>query len=281
MKNAIFLTFDDKFSLYARACLNSMARNYSEHPELLVFFQGRDPEMLEYLRSFKRLTLIPRLNLEPLDSGWHLGYARSGIVYHRYCLWTELFNGYDNVLQLDVDTLVLKPLDELFAHTEFFAVPNHCHIPHVRVFSPGAINDGALLSMLKEDGLPAFDGPDDMCNAGVYLMPKHYRTPEQCELLMHITRKYNRFFLFADQSALSVWCKLNAIEYSRSYEYNFQVNHFGTMHYDLDDIAILHYSSNFKPDTMDFMLRRDITVDRRRQLAQLFFSYLDEPALRL
>lgn len=282
MKNAIFLTFDDNFALYARACLNSMTRNYPDHPELLVFYQGQDPQMLKFMGGIDRLTLLSDLNQKEISSGWNPGLGRTTrIIYDRYCLWTDFFDQYDNLLHLDVDTLILKPFDELLTRQEFVAMPDHSQVPHVRLFTPGSTQNNALLQMLKEDELPLFEGQDDMCNAGVFLLPKKYRTEDQHKLLLYLTTRYNDYLMFADQSAISLWCKWNKIDYMPAFEYNFQINHFETLNYKLDDISILHYSTKHKPDKIEFMLRKDVTSDLRRQLASLFFSYLDEEALLL
>jgi lipopolysaccharide biosynthesis glycosyltransferase len=279
MNDAIFLAFDDAYSLYARACLNSLRANYPSYPQLVVYYNGSSTEVHTFLTSFERLTIVTDHDLPLMEESFNLGEVNTKAVYFKYLCWNARFAQFRNVLYLDTDTLVLKPLTNLFETTEFYAAPNHDSLPTVRIFDPARLADSQLLSMLSQDKLPIPDSMDDMCNAGVLLIPAKYRTPDHFNHLMEITRHYNQFLQYADQSAISLWCKMNNIEFSNDFSFNFQSVHFGCddLHaYTLDDIHILHFSSRRKPNTVEFMLWQRIPLAQRKRMAQLFMEYLTD-----
>jgi lipopolysaccharide biosynthesis glycosyltransferase len=118
---------------------------------------------------------------------------------------------------------------------------------------------------------------DDMCNAGVLMLPAVVRSAEKLACLISITERYDPFVRFADQSAISLWCKKNDLQYCPDYEYNFQVHLFSCpelRNYNFEDIRVLHFSSSSKPNTVEFMLWSRIPLLRRKQLAKMFVNYL-------
>jgi lipopolysaccharide biosynthesis glycosyltransferase len=279
MNDAIFLAFDDTYSLYARACLNSLRANYPEYPHLVVYYQGSNGEVMQFLSSFERLTLVTETDLTSIEDGFNLGEVNNKAVYFKYLCWNREFAQFRNILYLDADTLVLKPLTELFETQTFYAAPNHDSLPSVRIFDPATLSDTQLVTLLSQDELTLLENMDDMCNAGVLLIPEAYRTANHFNQLLNVTRRYNRFLQYADQSAISLWCKLNKIEYSNNFSFNFQSIHFGCndlRSYSLNDIHILHFSSRRKPNTVEFMLWQRIPLAERKQMAQMFMDYLDE-----
>jgi|GEM_PF-1217750 len=253
MNHAIFLVFDDAYSRQATACLKSIEANYPGHPRILACYDGSDPAVLAFLDAVENLERVPYEQDDARLPGIHLGVVNSPKVFHRYLLWSEKFDAYDAILHLDVDTLVLKPLDALFETDEFFAVSDHSNTPAYRVFRAGLEQDQQLLAMLAEDGLPFPGGQDDMINAGVFVIPRRYRTRAQYDKLWELTRRYNSYLLFADQSAISLWCHLNGIRIATDYRFNFQAWFFYSDHFfydgffgpafSVDDIHVLHFSS--------------------------------------
>ena len=97
-------------------------------------------------------------------------------MLYKYLAWSELFEAYDNVLYLDVDTLVLRPLDDMLSTAEFLIIPDNEIRADARVFQVTEYANNHLLELLKEDGLPLFDERQDMCNAGVFVIPRDFRT---------------------------------------------------------------------------------------------------------
>ncbi len=253
MRHAIFMCFDDKFCNYARACLNSIERNYPDHPKILVDYRGAERHMLAFLQATNNLVLLDPLQ-EVSQIGFNLGPVNSPTVYIRYNLWTSHFEEYDNILHLDADTLVMKPLDELLEMEDFFITANHEPFDFVRVFPEDATEDKELHDLLRIDGLRYPGGMDDMGNAGVFLLPKKYRTPVCLDKMIYLTKRYNKWLNYADQSALSLWCMTQEIPFQKRWEYNFQMP-FLIMHdvpVSLSDACVLHYSSTYKPDTEEF-----------------------------
>ncbi len=258
MADAIFLTLDDKYAGYAKECLLSIDKNYPDHPEILVFYDGTDPEVRSMLSSHAGVTLMP-FDFGFLDLGnIGLGVNNSPKVYFRYILWTEAFARYDTIVHLDVDTLVLKPFPELFREENFFAVFDYTPFGQT-LFKSDHYRDRQLLALLAADGLT---GPPErfrMMNAGVFAIPKKYRTRAQFEKLVALTRRYGRFTRFADQAAVSLWCHLNDAPFSTKVEYNFQPSHLCSQellgspevlgNLPADQIRILHYTW-WKPDSI-------------------------------
>lgn len=271
--HAIFMVFDDAYEKYTRVCLNSMERNYPDHPTVLAYYDGEDKAFKKYLRSINNLKLIPYEEDTEFVSGLRLHEEINvSKVYHRYKLWTSLYDEYDSIVHLDADTLILRPFDEIFELPTFFITPNHEMWPMVRVFPEGSEQDTDLMNLLQEDELPYPGGIDDMANAGVFMIPKSMRMPHAHNTLVEITERYNKWLQFADQSAISLWCHKLKIPFSPRHEYDFQMpiyrdkndmvpkygDGYGVPAPDSDDmsfisnIKILHFSSPRKPGTKDF-----------------------------
>jgi len=219
--HAIFLAFDEGFASHAQVCLNSLRRNYPDYPSLLVYYEGDRPATVDFLRSFQRLRLIRSLKISELVQQFHLGINNHPAVYYKYEVWSPAFEEFDNILYLDADTIVLKPLDTLLETGSFFAVANRESEPS-RVFYRDQLSSDRLLKLLARDGLSALNEPDDMCNAGVLVVPRQYRTEGHFDQLCAITKEYDASLQFADQSAISIWCKINALELSDRIEYNYE-----------------------------------------------------------
>lgn len=275
MNNAIFMTFDDRFSKLARACLKSLMKNYPEHPRLFVYYDGKNDRILKFLHGIPNSQLMPKIEIPGISHRLNLGEVGSPTVYYRYFAWSDFFADFDNVLYLDVDTLVLRPLDELFDTTEFFVVDNREPDQSVRVFDPADLKEEGLCSLLAQDQLPTMQGVGDMCNAGVFVIPKKLRSLQSQKQLVEITNRYNRYLKFADQSAISLWCCQNNIQFSTKYEFNYQVTFFNSeIHRQLRDIYLLHFSSPRKPNTKEFREWKRIELSLRIGLSSLFFRYL-------
>ena len=279
---AIFMAFDESYSLYARACLNSLNEHYPKHPEIFVFYDGTEAATIDYLRLFPGVHLLPREAL--VDPGnVTLGPVGSKGVYYKYSTWSPFFAEFDKVLYLNVDTLILKPLDDLFAMETAYAAPNHEALPQVRVFAPESIAESHLQNLLRQDRVSNLGEMDDMCNAGVLMLPQRYRSSAQLQKLIDITARYNQFLNYADQSAISIWFHLNKLPLSARYEFNFQAPMLDApdmKDYDLRNIGILHFSSPRKPNTVEFMMWGRIPLERRKEMAKLFMRYarLELPA---
>jgi len=275
LKNAIFITFDDRFSTLARACLRSLVRNYPKHPQLFVYYDGTNERVLKFLQGIPNLKLVPTIEIPGISDNLSLGEVGSATVYYRYFAWGDFFDDFDNVLYLDADTLVLRPLDEILQVQEFFVVENREPTESVRVFSANDLRDETLRVLLEQDKLPTMQEVADMCNAGVFVIPKKLRSRQCQQQLIEITNRYNRYLNYADQSAISLWCRKNDIPFSTKVEFNYQVTFFNTeVQRRLRDVYVLHFSSPRKPNTTKFLKWERIALPLRIGLSLLFLRYL-------
>jgi len=271
MKNAIFLAFDDKHWHYFIRLFNSIQENYPNHPILLIHYSSLNNNRIKWLRNKKNVKLYITKNLpKDFNYSWYHRDVQSKMVYFKYMLWTNDYDEYDNILHLDVDTLVVSPLDEVFEKKKFFVVKNNIPFKEVRIL-PGDKQYKSLIDQkLKAHGL-AYPKHDDMVNAGIFMIPKAYRTKEYLNSLLEITKDFGSLLVYADQSALSLWCLKNGISPSEEYQYNFQFPLFNKSlkpryegHIDvggyfslkndiLNKIKIIHYSGPIKPNYPEFM----------------------------
>jgi lipopolysaccharide biosynthesis glycosyltransferase len=259
VNNAIVMIFDENFADYARTCINSIKINYKEHPVILAMYTGNNENTINQMNSIAGIKLILwskefdkliGLNAATVNLG-HVNYDK---MYYKYILWTHLFDEYDKVLYLDVDILVIKSLNEVFTFKNFFSVSDYTSSPEYRVFYPAFVDDPVLRSLLEKDNLPFPGGKNDMLNAGMFMIPKNYRNEYYLEQLLYITHTYNDYMMFADQSAISLWCHLNKIEITKNWRYNFQLcfyNYNFSAFIHEEDIHIVHFSW-CKPDSEMF-----------------------------
>lgn len=222
MRNAIFLTFDDNYFSYAKVCLMSLEKNYPDHPEVLIYYDGNKNSTINFLQGITRSSLhYPEFDFMDLK-GLDLGPIGSSKVYFRFILWTEKFKKYDSILHLDVDTIILKPFPELFDKVDFFCILDYTPFNR-NIFKSKYYNSWLLKRMLRKDGIREKIQNIEMLNAGVFLIPKKYRTKEQFNKLIKISKKYNQFIQYADQSVITIWCKKNNISICDEVIYNFQL----------------------------------------------------------
>ena len=271
--NAIVFFFDDSYFDYFKACLHSLEVNYASHPTLLAVYQGRSAAVHRFLKRFAVKQIEP-------DQPDYTAFVRKGpvdnsIVFRRFALWTDQFDQFDKLLHLDVDTLVLGSLSELFHYGDFFAVSNNEDDPGVKIFDDCYVHDEGLLWNLRQDGLEYPNCMEDMVNAGVFVIPRHYRTRAETDTIQDLARRYGPYFAYADQSLLSLWCKLRNIEHSQRLEYNYQSPFFNGAgsNYRFEDIRLLHFS-NYKPDTPGF-IEWDRLEGWRERLRDLYIHYRD------
>lgn len=251
-ENAIYLAFDDGFLPYARACLNSLRVNYSDHPRILADYHGQDPNISALLEAVGAVRLPPG---EPPEFARHLGdgTVKAGVL-ERLKLWQRGFDDYGTILHLDADMLILGPLAELFTAPEPFFVANHEATAGVRVFRSEARAMAELAPLLAQDGIGPLLAPDDMVNAGLFTLPAEFRGRAHLARLAHLARRYGPHLAFADQSLLSLW--LASLGFPPSLDFRF--NHQSPMFTDpsvglrFEDIRVLHFSSHRKPGRPGF-----------------------------
>lgn len=266
--NAIFISFTDSHFHFVKSFWHSLKANYPYHPILLVNYIGNSQEVKDFFRQCNSAELIQVEN----SYSYSTAHMLNPVIYQRFNLWTEQFDEYDKILYLDVDMIVLKPLDHIFASNEFYICSDHSL--KARIFYDGA--EKIVGDMLLEDGIVLPEGMDAMANAGMFLIPKQYRSAESYAKLLYLARRYHQFGAFADQSIISLWCLSENIPFSKSYEDNFQIRffYFDEINIPLKKINILHFSGASKPNGADDAADDGVTDMRYYQFSneiRLFF----------
>lgn len=269
MKNCIFLSFDDLYFNYAKACINSIKSNFPNHPLILAHYLGNNQNILDFLNETERLSRINHCLVQSKNDDFnleHLGLPYSyNRKYHRFILWEDYFNQYDTIVYIDCDTLVLKPFPELFKLNEFFVVSDNST---ESVFRSDCDNR-KLKSFTKEDSIDLDEIDNHLVNSGLLVIPKTYRTKEYRNQLWGLVHRYNEFTYFADQSIITLWMYLNQIPISKDYRYNFLIHFIGRPHIlrvDIESIKIIHFAL-WKPNKNFIQLKKrlkyaDILVEK-------------------
>ena len=271
---AIYVAFDDAFAELARTCLASLERNWPDHPVVLVDYAGAGGTDLGWLDARPRVRRLPEVEPPRFTQGLADGPVGSPMVHRRFRLWTPEFDAYGPILHLDVDTLVLGPLAELFESDEFFIVSNHEPTPYVRVFDPIFEHDLTLQRLLAEDGFAYPHAMDDLANAGVFVLPRRLRNEEELARLERIAGRYARYLAYADQSVISLWCAQRGLAFSTDYRFNYQAAFVNdpSVEARLEDARILHFTTHRKPGTPEFA-RWDRLEGHHARLEALFREY--------
>jgi lipopolysaccharide biosynthesis glycosyltransferase len=230
--------------------------NYLSHPKILVYYSGSNREirnLIRCLENFELKDIFYRDNFKGQTK--RLGPVNHPGVYLKYNLWTSDFSDYDNVLYLDCDTLVQKSLDYLFDEDEFFIVSNHEPHTKVRVFGKDKRDNWFLQRKLNKYGIEYPEGQNSMANAGVFLIPKKYRTYFYYTLLCKLSKSFIKYSAYADQSIISLWCSILNIPIRPEYLFNYQPS-FGSLR-DIgsppESARIIHFSGPYSPDSEEFL----------------------------
>jgi len=250
MNNAIFMVTNEKYFVYTKACINSIKDNYPNHPEIILVckYTNKDEYFLNYFRNLENV-ILKTYHYEDLNLC--LNPIGDDIIYQKLFLWNNTFNTdyYDNILHLDCDTLVLKPLDYLFKQDQFYIAQNFENLPHISTF--GSKGDDILRVKLNTNNLPK-DTNCIMANAGVFVIPKKYRNINHYNTLLKLGYEFNDYIAYADQSIISLWCHYNNIPIVQDYTFNFQTTFSTLMNkFKLEDLSIIHFSG-YKPDSDDY-----------------------------
>jgi lipopolysaccharide biosynthesis glycosyltransferase len=271
--NAIFISFDDNYLSYAKSCINSILSNYPSHPVILLNYSGNQKIVADEYLSSEKIKILQLQN----DFNFTLGPIKNPIVYDRFLLWGEIFQGFDKILHLDVDTLVLRPLDDLFQDDFFITSDNHISARSLTIhdqriqhqLTPTDIV--ACHKLLKEDGLQSMHNPHAMANAGVFLISKKYRGQHQLNSLIRLSGRYDKYLAYADQSAISIWCAQNNIKPSLDFKFNQQIRFLLDQKGSIDDTHILHFSGEAKFYDQLILNPNHTEIYRQCDLLRLFY----------
>lgn len=233
MKNAIYMALDRNYEKYAIPCLNSIHQNWAHHPVIFLFYDNLSDEFIKFTGKFKKQIRLVKIDYD--RDFQNLGPVNNKIVYHKYNCWNEkYFKSFDNVLHLDCDTIMLKPLDKIFNGKSRFFTNNE-----------------------SEDVAKAFKNiKTPMCNAGVFVVNNNDINDKNLNELYELTDALSDESLFADQSIISMWCMTNNIPIEEDVYFNFQPQFLkykdGEVDkYEYSKISLLHFAAR-KPDTISF-----------------------------
>ena len=252
MNNCIYTTIDRNYENYATACFNSMEKNYPAHPIVLIYYDDLSDAFKSYIATLNNFKLIKIVQDE--FKSFNHGIVNKSIVYNRYNLWTSAFDEYDVILHLDVDTLVLGSLDVVFVQDEFLMFDNNEILPDVYIFPT---TEEAQESIKRVCPSIEYDvnHPPKFGNAGIFTIPKRYRTVENHTRLLAITNELSSYLIYADQSAINLWMLEKSIEVSNEVVYNFQPHFFNCDDNtkNLEDVKIIHFAAK-KADHIQFSM---------------------------
>ncbi|MCZ6673232.1 MAG: hypothetical protein O7C75_09870 [Verrucomicrobia bacterium] len=219
-KNAILTSVSSEYYKYFFIFNRSLQRYFPNYPELIVLWQKLTPEQLAHLNN------IPRVQSWDVDAiEFEAGPPMVGresddpkIYYMRFLIFSNLFNDYDNILYLDTDITILRPLDELLDKKEFTIIDDPYKGKHPIIRTN--INEEKLDRLTREDKLPSL--PKFGANAGVFLAPRSIRSEENFQELMKIKERYRDYLNLGDQSVMNLWILKYSLCKRADFRYNFQ-----------------------------------------------------------
>lgn len=278
--NAIFISFDDNYLSYATSCINSILSNYPDHPVILLNYSGNQKIVAHEHLGSGRIEILQLQN----DFNFTLGPVKSPIVYDRFLLWGEIFQEFNKILHLDVDTLVLRPLDDLFEHEFFITSDNHIQARSLTIhdrriqhqLTPADIS--ACNKLLKDDNLQSMNKIHTMANAGVFLISKKYRGPSQLNSLIRLATRYDKYLAYADQSAISIWCAQNNLKPNLDFKFNQQIRFLIDQNPSMEDTHILHFSGEAKFYNHLMLQPRHTEIYRQCDALRLFYRKVRSPS---
>lgn len=254
--HTIATVVDDRYYKYIIPWLNSIIRNYPAYPHILIYYTNLNKDQLEYLSSFERISLR-EINLEKNAIGPTTD-RMSSQAYAKYLYFLD--NKYDKILHIDPDALVLKPLDELFNYNDFFSVIciNTTTLRKIKSISRKII----LKAMLLQNGL--VQNSRYIMNTGVLLIPQKYRTKENYDYLVYLTKRYFKYLKHWEQSVINMWMWKNNIRPTDKIEFNYQARFFQMpdKKMPISDIYIMHFVGANKPDSEWFRARYNKEIVR-------------------
>ena len=235
--------------------LNSIKRRYPSHPEIVVCQKGFSPEQIGFLHS--RYEGVRCFNIEGrvvVRGPAMLGrdYPDLDAFYARFLIWSDLFDEYENVLYLDIDALIVGPLDELLNRAEFQCFEESYAGEQPYFYDA---SDPQLRMLLAEDGVPAL--PPVPGNAGVMLIPRRYRTFAQLAELQRLLNRYEKHLIWGDQSLINLWMARYGIVPVHDPRYNFQVRFLVQRRYPAEfrDVRFLHLAGLHHMGVMEYMMQ--------------------------
>ena len=144
--------------------IEKIKSNYPAHPDILVFI---DNDLYS--------TDLPNLKYEKvylIKDKLSTDFIGENLEYKKVYAISHIFEDYENILYLDVDVMVLKPLDELLNKQEFFVVDDKSFWKDSgKIFKCDNQQElVSLNSLLEVDGI--IHNHVDLANFEVFLVTK-------------------------------------------------------------------------------------------------------------
>jgi lipopolysaccharide biosynthesis glycosyltransferase len=219
ISHAIIVTFNeaylDQFRLFSR----SLNRYWPDHPDLLLLHKGLTIAQIDEVTSSPRVFTFD-ISAETFETGpgmLHRKRFDEEVFYARFLIWKNGFRQYDKILYCDIDALVIRPLDELFAYNEFVIV-KEAYRGEKPIFYDHRNPD--LQKLLEEDGIT---GTDHAINCGMFMIPSSERTHANYNNLVLFVRRYEPYLAWGDQSVINLWCLKKNVRILDDFRYNFQI----------------------------------------------------------
>lgn len=250
VKPAIFISVDARFAAHWEQFQDSLARNWPNYPEVLVALHDRGGALEDKLRATPRYRLLDSdifcLGHGPVMA--HLqGKVNADAFYSRLALWGDSFSEYDTILHLDVDTIVLRPLDDLVM-THDFQIAVDLYQGDNYLFNNHRCPE--LQRLLREDGIAI---PSQQANAGIFTMPRKYRSPEYLHEIELLLERYRDHLRWADQSLINIWMVKHGVQIRQDLAWNFQARAFTQEKVAGDRLKVLHFNGISDPHRVSLM----------------------------
>ena len=273
MNNVIFIMTNGGYFKYTIPFLNSIKKNWAAHPEILCNHHELTDEQIDILKGYSNLTLIDvddvtinKIENLPAVPARDSKYT---FTYIKLNIWSDAYDKYDNILYLDVDTLVLRPMDDLLNAEDFTIFRD----PTPLIFkSP----DDRLRILLKEDSILHKLGDDLKAvigNCGVMLIPKKVRNKVNNESMLYLLDRYKDYSWWGDQSIVNLWIIRDDLKITDDVKFNFLSIVFDYVDYNFDEIRLIHFVMK-KPNDENFLGWNHIKDQNLRQkLFDLYKGY--------
>lgn len=218
--HVIFASLNRRFVPYAEMLLKTLRRTNPDHPEVHFYHTDLDAHARRKLERAGRVKTVAcafdDFKAGPAMASHDQALADPRISYARFLIWTQRFDAYETVLHLDTDLLILGSIQELFETRDFLIFPETYEGEDAVFYDP---RDPELVSRLAEDGIQNLP---QAANAGVFAVPRAFRTPENCELLTNLIDRYGKFIKWSDQSILNLWMARRGLRVTDDLRFNFQ-----------------------------------------------------------
>jgi len=271
VKNLIYCIVDNRVYALSLIFLRCIVRYFPDHPDILINTVGLSSTQVNRLLKFEKVNCrnASSPDFEDYPLMWSHATCRNEALYGRFDIWRNGYLCYDNVIYLDVDTIILDSLQSLCNSASFFIARD---VHYRGSIAPDYVltdhNDPKIRSALQQNGiaLPQYGG-----NAGVFVVPRKYRTAHHYEDLVALGKRFKRTLRWADQSLLNLWAAKHSLDFADDYTYNFQTDLIapGSISY---DVKILHL--NGMKNSFRFILMWIAYISRPFDRSLYIFSTL-------